>query len=149
MTETLFLHSKSTGLHFYRLLFLVLLVVWWARQMRTGLMSRRGDCDNWPRSCSHRVPCPLTSKSQRQPFQFNTGFDQISPIAGLRYIFDTFTLEAFYWLETFPLPLSFSRSMVRGNLRAVSISCPPPTFSPNQPQITHSLLHLSWFHSRR
>lgn len=54
----------------------------------------RGDCDNWPRCWYHWVPRPLTSKSQRPRFQFNTGLDQISLIAGLRHIFDTFTLEA-------------------------------------------------------
>lgn len=52
------------------------------------------DCDNWPRCCYRWVPCPLTSKSQRPRFQFHTGLDQISLIAGLRHIFDTFTLEA-------------------------------------------------------
>lgn len=40
------------------------------------------------------LPCPLTSESQRPGFQFNTGLDQISLIAQLRHIFDTFTLEA-------------------------------------------------------
>lgn len=36
-------------------------------------------------------PHPPASESQRHPFQFNTGLEQISKLAGLRFVSDTFT----------------------------------------------------------
>lgn len=85
--------------HYSRSTDLVFLCSWLCRGPdrcgeASGVAQSRGDCDNWPRCCYLSVPCPLTPKSQRPRFQFNTGPDQISLIAGLRHIFDTFTSEA-------------------------------------------------------
>lgn len=45
-------------------------------------------------AATSQSPVLSPPKSQRPRFQFNTGPDQISLIAGLRHIFDTFTSEA-------------------------------------------------------